>query len=130
MPPVPASSDCSCAVMVSTGFADDSSATACDKLLPVLKAIGTQTNFTLLCKGTEACHRWPQCGHCGSNSTYTVCALIKAPTVKPLPVVATASKLLVATGAVLVAAGLIADGASCLEQAPRVNAIKAAISAE
>jgi hypothetical protein len=43
---------------------------------------------------------------------------------------ATASKLLVATGAALLAAGATADGASCLEQAPNINAIKAASSAE
>jgi hypothetical protein len=91
MPPVPASSDVSCAVMASTGLAADIKAAACARLLPALKAMGTQTNLTLLCRGSEAFQRWPQCGHCGSNNTYTGCALISAPTVNPLAVAATVS---------------------------------------
>ena len=52
-----------------------------------------ETNFTLDNSGWLAFHRWPQWGHCGSNMTYTVLALISGPTVKPLPLAAEGKRL-------------------------------------
>ncbi|MCY1557246.1 hypothetical protein D9M68_940800 [compost metagenome] len=91
MPPWPASSEVSCAVMASTGLGACISAAPCGALLGPRMATGSQTNLTLACRGREAFHRWPQCGHWGSNSTYTGFALMSAPTVNPLPCAATAS---------------------------------------
>ena len=68
-PPLPASSEVSCAAMACTGLVALMMAAPWGALLAFMIATGSQTNFTLDCKGTEDCQRWPQCGHCGSNST-------------------------------------------------------------
>src|SRR3990167_232903 len=112
MPPCPASNDFSCSAMVSAGFAADNKVAPCGRLLGLPRETGIHTNLAFLCKGKDASHRWPQCGHCGSDSTYTVAALMMAPTVKPLPCAVTASSGLLAAAA----------GASCLEQPIRVSA--------
>ncbi|MDT4886337.1 hypothetical protein FQZ97_1226700 [compost metagenome] len=69
VPPLPASSDVSCAVMACTGFVEVMMAAPWGALLAFMMATGSQMNFTLPCSGIEASHRRAQWGHCGSNKT-------------------------------------------------------------
>src|SRR3569832_2996385 len=55
----------------------------CAMLLSPIRPTGIQMNFACDLSGLAACQSAAQCGHCGSKNTYTACAAIGAPTVKP-----------------------------------------------
>ena len=67
IPPVPACNESSCCVIVMRGFDAPKIAAPWGLLFAFRNATGTHTNFTLLCKAKEDCHKLAQCGHCGSN---------------------------------------------------------------